>query len=92
MKSYKEPAKFPPIIEDVRVEIPAHYHFSKIEKAIKELNELIFSVSLLDVYQSKKTFRITYRDRARSLSNEDVEPVRKAVEELLTSQFKATLG
>jgi len=92
LKSYKEPAKFPPIIEDVRVEIPPHYHFSKIEKAIKELNELIYSVSLLDVYKNKKTFRITYIDRTRSMSNEDVEPIRKAVEELLISHFKATLG
>ncbi len=91
-KKYKEPAKFPPIIEDVRVEIPAHYPFSKIEKSIKEINPLIYSVSLLDVYKTKKTFRIIYQDRKKSLTNEEITPLRKSVEDLLMSQFKATLG
>ncbi len=91
-KKYKEPAKFPPLIEDVRVEIPAHYPFAKIEKALKESSELVYAVSLLDVYKTKKTFRITYMSRAKSLTTSDIEPARKDIEYILTTQFKASLG
>lgn len=91
-KIYKEPAKFPPIIEDVRVEIPAHYGFSKIVKAIKEVDELVHDVSLLDVYGNKKTFRITYLNRAANLTNENIAPVRDAINTTLTTKFKARIG
>lgn len=91
-KKYKQPAKFPPIIEDVRVEMAPHYHFSKIEKAIKEVSDLVHDVSILDVYKNKKTFRITYLDRSKSLTTEDIAPIRAKIENVFTSQFKATLG
>ena len=91
-KTYIEPAKFPPIIEDVRVEIAPHYSFSKLSKSIKEVNELISDVTLLDVYKNKKTFRITYLNRMRNLTNEDVTPIRGQIESLLTSEFKAKIG
>lgn len=91
-KIYKEPAKFPPLIEDVRVEVPAHYPFAKIEKALKESSELVHSISLLDVYKNKKTFRIVYLSRTRSLTTGDIQPIRKGIEDILTTQFKATLG
>jgi len=91
-KVYKEPAKFPPIIEDVRVEIPAHYGFQKIVKAIKEVDDLIHDVSLLDVYKTKKTFRITYLNRMANLTNEDVAPIREEIYSILTTKFKAKIG
>ena len=91
-KTYKEPAKFPPIIEDVRIEIPAHYGFTRIVKTIKEVNELVHDVSLLDVYGNKKTFRITYLNRTANLTNEDIAPIRDAINSVLTTQFKAKIG
>ena len=89
---YIEGAKFPPIVEDVRVEIPAHFSFDKIEKTIKSVSDIVEDVTLLDVYQNKKTFRITYRSRERNLTNEDILPIRKDIESILTSEFKALLG
>ena len=91
-KIYIEKSKFPPIIEDVRVTIPVHYPFAKIEKAIKEVHELIYSVTLLDVYKNKKTFRITYMSRSQNLTNDDISPLRHDIEDLLVSHFKASLG
>lgn len=91
-KVYKEPSKFPPIIEDVRVEIPAHYGFQKIVKAIKEVNDLVHDVSLLDVYGTKKTFRITYLNRMANLTNEDITPLREEIYSILTTKFKAKIG
>lgn len=91
-KKYIEPPKFPPIIEDVRVEIAPHYNFSKIEKAIKEVSELIADVSLLDIYKNKKTFRIIFQSRTQNLTNEDIAPVREDIYKTLKTKFKAVIG
>ncbi len=91
-KTYKEPAKFPPVIEDVRVEIPAHYGFLKIVKAIKEVDDLIQDVSLFDVYGTKKTFRITYLNRLANLTNEEITPIRERIYSVLMTKFKAKIG
>lgn len=91
-KSYKQPAKFPPIIEDVRIELAPHYGFQKIVKEIKEVNDLVHDVSLLDVYGNKKTFRITYLNRMANLTNEDIAPIREEINKVLTAKFKAKIG
>jgi len=89
-KNYIQPAKFPPIIEDVRIELASHYGFTKIEKAIKGVSELVHS--LLEVYENKKTFRITYLNRKANLKNDEITPIRQKVEDILTSKFKAKIG
>lgn len=91
-KIYKEPAKYPPIIEDIRIEIPTAYTFSEIEKAIKDAGSLVHEVALLDVYKNKKTFRINFLDRTKNLTNEDIEPVRGAIFKILEKNFKAKIG
>jgi len=91
-KIYVEPAKFPPIIEDVRIEIAPHYGFQKVVKTIKEVNELVHEVTLLDVYDTKKTFRITYLNRMANLTNEDITPIREEIYSILTTKFKAKIG
>lgn len=91
-KKYLPPPKFPPIIEDVRVEIPSHYNFSKIKAEICNVDELVFDASLLDVYQNKKTFRIIFQDQRKNLTNEEIAPIRKKILSLLESKFKAKIG
>ncbi|MDO8269736.1 MAG: phenylalanine--tRNA ligase subunit beta [Candidatus Levybacteria bacterium] len=91
-KIYKEPAKYPPIIEDVRIEISTVYTFSEIEKAIKDASSLVHGVALLDVYKNKKTFRINFLDRTKNLTNEDIEPVRRAIFKTLEKNFSAKIG
>ncbi len=91
-KNYVPPAKFPPVIEDIRVEMPSHYSFQKVSKAIKQVSDLVYEVSLLDVYKDKKTFRITYIDRTKNLTNEDIVPIREKIYGELSSHFKAKIG
>jgi phenylalanyl-tRNA synthetase beta chain len=88
-KVYKEPAKFPPIIEDLRFEIAPHYTFHEIESEIKKVSDLVYDVALLDVYENKKTFRITFLDRTKNLTNEDVAPIRDTIYNCLSTNFKA---
>ena len=91
-KIYLSTAKFPPIIEDIRIEVSPHFTFHDIEKEIKDASDLVKDVSLLDVYKNKKTFRITYLNRKRNLTNEDVTPVREKIQRLLEKEFKAVIG
>lgn len=88
-KKYREVAKFPPLIEDVRLRIPPHHVFRNIEQAIKEESELVEKVELLDVYEDKKTFRITYRSKAGSLTSLQIAPIREKILENLKNKFKA---
>lgn len=92
-KKYTPPAKFPPIIEDVRVEFPKHYSFDSIVKAVKGVSDLVEDVTIYDEYKEKKiTYRITFQSRKKSLSNEDVAPVRESIYKLLEDKFKAKIG
>lgn len=91
-KKYIESSKFPPIIEDIRIEVAKHYQFSKIEKAIKEVDDLVSEVSLLDVYKNKKTFRIQFLDRSKNLTTQDIIPIRDRILLILKEKFKAIIG
>lgn len=91
-RKYTEPSKYPPLIEDVRIEISPKYTYSQIVAVIKDTNTLIHDVSLLDMYGSKKTFRITYLDKNKNLTNEDIAPVRDILYKTLEKEFKAEIG
>lgn len=91
-KNYIEPSKFPPAIEDVRVEVSPHYTFKEIAEKIKETDERVNDVSLLDVFKDKKTFRITYLDRTKNLTGSEIEKLREKVFKVLETEFKAKIG
>ena len=91
-KVYKPIPEYPPIIEDLRVEAKPETPYRKIVSAIFSRSELISSVELIDEYEGKMTFRIIYQDRNKSLSNEDVTPIREKVIQSLKSKLRAKVG
>ncbi len=91
-KKYSEPTKFPPAIEDVRIEVSQHYTFKEIADIISSQDDRIKDVSLLDVYQNKKTFRVIFMDRTKNLTAEDITPMRERIYKALESNFKAKIG
>lgn len=78
-KVYKGLPKFPPVIEDIRLEISDTVTYENIVNLIKKQNKLIASVELLDAYKNKKTFRIYYQDPEKNLTNEEVKPIREKI-------------
>ncbi len=84
--------EYPPIIEDIRIEIKNNSSYKKIVDTILSINKLIIKTELIDEYENKKTFRITYQDRTKNLSNEDVAPIRKELEKTLKEKLKAKIG
>lgn len=91
-KKYAPPSKFPTLIEDIRIEIAPHYPSQKVREEIKKTSPLIHDVSLLDIFENKKTFRITFLDRTRSLKSEDIKPLRENIYKILKTEFKAIIG
>lgn len=88
-KIYKPVSKFPEAVEDLRFEIDETIAFDKIVKAINEQSDLIKRVELLDVYKTKKTFRVIYQSSEKNLTAEDLSSVREKIVSALKKNFKA---
>jgi len=82
-KTYKPIPKYPGIVEDIALKIPANTKTGDIIKKIKEQSSLIIEVSLLDEYQDTKTFHIVYQHKDKNLTNEEVKEIRKKILEAL---------
>ena len=90
-KIYTPIAKFPPIIEDIRIEVKDNIKTTDIIDSIREQSNLIKSVSLLDRYESLRTFHIIFQDKFRNLTTDEIEPIRKQIIASVEKSFKATL-
>ncbi len=88
-KKFKPVPKYPPIIEDLTLEIDPKIKYSNIVDTIKSQSRLVNKVELLGEYQSKKTFRIAYLSRDRNLTSEEIEPIRLKITTALKKKFKA---
>jgi phenylalanyl-tRNA synthetase beta chain len=78
-KIYKPLPKYPPIIEDLSFVIPKKTYVGKILSLIKQTASLIQNVELIDAYQETKTFRITYQDPRKTLTDKEVTKIRKKI-------------
>ncbi|PIU03600.1 hypothetical protein COT44_02270 [Candidatus Shapirobacteria bacterium CG08_land_8_20_14_0_20_39_18] len=71
--------KYPPIIEDLSFTIPQNIKFQKIIQLIESTNKIIQSIKLIDSYENSKTFRITYQNPKKTLTDKDVKKVREEI-------------
>jgi phenylalanyl-tRNA synthetase beta subunit len=63
----------------------------RIISTISSIDSLISEVRLLDAYENKQTFRITYQDASRNLSNEEIKPIREKIIAILESELRISL-
>ena len=90
-KTYTPLPKFPQAIEDIRIIVDPAIEFSKIISTIKKSGTLIIKVELLDTYEDKKTFRITYQSKEKNLANQDIAEVREKIIHNLKTSLKAEI-
>lgn len=90
-KVYKPIPKFPPVIEDVRIVADPKISYEEVISLVKKQSNLVNDVSLLDAYQDKKTFRITYLDREKNLTNKEVAKIREKIYTALEKELKARI-
>lgn len=90
-KTIKPIAKFPPIIEDIRIICSPRIHYENVITLIKKQSPLISEVSLLDIYENKKTYRIKYQDPEKNLTNEEVTDEREKIYNALKKELDAKI-
>lgn len=91
-KNYVVISKYPPIIEDITIDINPITSYEKIVSTIKKVSSLIADISLIDTYKDRKTFRITYQNQEKNLTNEEVKPIRERIHTVLKEELKATIA
>jgi phenylalanyl-tRNA synthetase beta chain len=83
--------KYPPIVEDLSFTVITGTKTGDMIAALSKQHPLIASVVLLDSYKHNRTFRITYLDRNKTLTDSDVKPIREKLIRVAEEKFSATL-
>jgi len=86
-KKYVPIPKYPPIIEDFSFSVPEEFQVGLFIDVLSKIHTLIKSVTLLDSYENKRTFRVTYLDAARTLTGSDIAPVHQKFLEYAAEKF-----
>jgi len=89
--TYQPIPKTMPIIEDLTFTLTKETTVGKVMTTIKNIDKLISSVELKDVYRRNHTFTIKYHDLKKNLSAADVEPLRKNTVRQIEKQYQAKL-
>jgi len=98
-KKFREIEKFPAVTRDIAMIVPEEISYEKILRAIENPKEpLLESVELFDLFNEKVgeagkslAYRLTYRDRSRTLTSEEVNAVHAKIRERLRSNLGAEL-
>jgi len=100
---YSEFAKFPAVTRDIAMIVPENLSHEKIVATILSANEsLLASVELFDVFSGgqeknfgggKKSmaYALTYRDKTRTLTNEEITVVHAKIRERLQRELGVEL-
>ena len=98
-KTFSELARFPAIARDIAMIVPENASHAEILRAIETPREpLLEQVELFDLFtsglgESRKSlaYRLTYRDRSRTLTNEEVTAAHAKIRERLQRELGAEL-
>ena len=99
-KHYEPLPKYPSTSRDIALLVDEDVQVGDIEKVIREKGRPILeSVKLFDVYRGKQVaegkksaaFALTYRDKNKTLTDEEVAKVHESVLEALKNEVNATL-
>lgn len=85
--SFKTIPKYPAQIEDLTLKLPEKTRVGEIVSHIFQTDSKVKNVELRDIYEDSYTFRIFYQEPTKTLTNEDVEKVRKEIVSSLKSKF-----
>jgi phenylalanyl-tRNA synthetase beta chain len=91
VKTYRPIPKYPPIIEDLSFDLVGNPTVKSMIDELSKHSKLIHSITLLDAYKNSRTFRITYLDPDKTLTADDVKPIREKLIEVAGRLFNATL-
>jgi phenylalanyl-tRNA synthetase beta chain len=87
VQPYTTAPLYPPIVEDFSFVVPDKFSIAPCMQAMSALHPMITSVELRDIYEDKRMLRVLYSDPKKTLSGEDVAPIRKKLIELAEKKF-----
>jgi phenylalanyl-tRNA synthetase beta chain len=102
-RKFRELDRYPSITRDIAMIVPEEISHAKILRAIQEPKEpLLESVALFDLFAGESAaglgatrkslaYRLTYRDRSRTLTSEEVSAVHAKIRERLQRDLGAEL-
>ena len=98
-KKFRELEKFPAVTRDIAMILPKETSHEKILRTIEEPREpLLESVALFDLFteqvgatRKSLAYRLTYRNRSRTLTSEEVNEVHARIRERLKRELGVTL-
>ncbi|MBI1864092.1 phenylalanine--tRNA ligase subunit beta [Candidatus Woesebacteria bacterium] len=79
LKRFIAPKKFPSQIEDITVSFSEKPKVGEIIEKILKLDGQIEKVEFIDLYKNSYTFRISYRNENKTLTNKEVEKIREKI-------------
>jgi phenylalanyl-tRNA synthetase beta chain len=100
VKKFRELERFPAITRDIAMIVPEKISHEKIESVIRSAQEpLLESVRLFDLFEGSEigparkslAYSLTYRDRIRTLTNEEVTVAHAKIRERLQREIGAEL-
>jgi phenylalanyl-tRNA synthetase beta chain len=102
-QTFREIEKFPAITRDIAMIVPEDLSHEKVLSTITSANEpLLASVELFDVFSGKEAaglgagkkslaYALTYRDKTRTLTNDEITVVHAKIRERLQSELGVEL-
>jgi len=90
-KTYKPLSKYPSVIEDMAILAPINIQTGDIMNEIKKQSDLIREVTLLDKYETTRTFHVIYQSYQKNLTSEDITPLREKILKALQEKLGARL-
>lgn len=82
---------YPPVIEDFSFIFSKNTSVGLVLAEIKKVSSLIANIDIIDRYADTTTFRISFQNPKKSLSKEEIAPLRKNIVKVLKKKFNTKI-
>ncbi len=89
--TYQPLPKAEAVTEDLTFSLPERTPIGTVIQTMIAVHEKIASVKIIDQYKQNFTFSYTYLDPEKSLSKDEVEPIRRQIIALVAQKFSGAL-
>jgi phenylalanyl-tRNA synthetase beta subunit len=87
LKIYQPIPKYPPAFEDMDFIVPGEFQIGPFMDYLRKSDQKVYDVKLLDSFKDTRTFRITYLDPSKNLSQEDIALIRQKIMDMAKRNF-----
>ncbi len=91
LTTYIPTPKYPSQVEDISLVLKSRTLLGEIIKSMETADQQISSVRLVDTFEDTKTLRVTYQSLSKTLTDKEVEKIRKKVLDRMKKKFGARL-